>query len=111
MGFRDAQCGFKAMRGDVARALLPAVEDNEWFFDTELLVRAERDGYRVVELPVAWTDDPDSRVAILSTAWQDLRGIGRLRAQTGRGVGIRTAHAGAAALPAVRRGGWRRHAA
>jgi putative flippase GtrA len=78
VGFRDAQCGFKAMRGDVARRLLPFVRDDAWFFDTELLVLAERSGFRVLELPVDWVDDPDSRVAILSTAVADLHGIWRL---------------------------------
>jgi glycosyltransferase involved in cell wall biosynthesis len=78
VGFRDAQCGFKAIRADVARLLLPEVQDQAWFFDTELLVLAERAGLRVHEVPVDWVDDPDSRVAIASTALADLRGIWRL---------------------------------
>jgi len=76
--FSDAQCGFKAMRRDAAERLLPLVRDNEWFFDTELLVLAERNGLRVYEVPVDWVDDPDSRVHLASTAMGDLRGIGRL---------------------------------
>jgi putative flippase GtrA len=76
--FSDAQCGFKAMRTEVARALLPYVQDTGWFFDTELLVVAERSGMRIHEVPVDWVDDPDSRVDILSTAVTDLRGIARL---------------------------------
>lgn len=76
--FRDAQCGFKAVRSDVARALLPAVEDNGWFFDTELLVTAERNGLRIAEVPVDWVDDPDSRVDVVRTALEDLRGVWRL---------------------------------
>jgi glycosyltransferase involved in cell wall biosynthesis len=76
--FRDAQCGFKALRRDVARVLLPLVEDDAWFFDTELLVLAERAGLRIHELPVDWMDDPDSRVDIVSTATDDLRGVWRL---------------------------------
>ena len=79
VGFSDAQCGFKALRGDAARVLLPLVEDRAWFFDTELLVLAERSGLRVHEVPVDWTDSPDSRVKIIPTALADLRGIGRLR--------------------------------
>lgn len=79
VGFADAQCGFKALRGDAARALLPLVEDRSWFFDTELLVLAERYGLRVHEVPVDWTDSPDSRVKIIATALADLRGIWRLR--------------------------------
>jgi putative flippase GtrA len=76
--FRDAQCGFKAMRTEVARRLLPRVRDEQWFFDTELLILAERAGLRIHEVPVDWTDDPDSRVDITSTALGDLRGIVRV---------------------------------
>jgi putative flippase GtrA/glycosyltransferase involved in cell wall biosynthesis len=76
--FSDAQCGFKAIRGDVARRLLPLVEDTGWFFDTELLVLAERAGLRIHEVPVDWVDDADSRVDILSTAKDDLKGVLRV---------------------------------
>ncbi|MGH3872594.1 MAG: glycosyltransferase [Pseudonocardiaceae bacterium] len=76
--FSDAQCGFKAIRREVAVHLLPLVEDNGWFFDTELLVLAERSGLRIHEVPVDWIDDPDSRVHIVSTAMADVRGIARL---------------------------------
>lgn len=76
--FSDAQCGFKAIRADVAGQLLPLVRDTGWFFDTELLVLAERSGLRIHEVPVDWVDDPDSRVAIASTAIADLKGIWRL---------------------------------
>ena len=76
--FRDAQCGFKAIRADAARRLLPQVEDDGWFFDTELLVLAERNGFRIHEVPVDWVDDPDSRVDIVATALTDLRGVVRL---------------------------------
>ena len=77
-GFSDAQCGFKAIRADVAQRLLPLVEDTGWFFDTELLVLAERSGLRIHEVPVDWVDDPDSSVDLLATAMEDLRGIARL---------------------------------
>ena len=83
--FSDAQCGFKAMRADRARELLPLVQDNGWFFDTELLVLAERSGMRIHEVPVDWTDDPDSRVDIVQTAIADLRGIARLTRDLARG--------------------------
>ncbi|HEY8294492.1 MAG TPA: bifunctional glycosyltransferase family 2/GtrA family protein [Micrococcaceae bacterium] len=76
--FSDAQCGFKAIRADVAARLLPYTTDKAWFFDTELLVLAERCGLRVHEVPVDWTDDPDSSVDIIPTALADLRGILRL---------------------------------
>src|SRR5438093_13495930 len=82
--FSDAQCGFKAMRADVARALLPLVEDEGWFFDTEVLVLAERNGLRIHEVPVDWVDDPDSRVDVAATAKADLLGIWRLLRQDRR---------------------------
>ena len=74
----DAQCGFKAMRREAAVELLPLVEDDEWFFDTELLVTAQRIGLRIHEVPVDWVDDLDSRVDVMRTAWKDVRGIERL---------------------------------
>jgi glycosyltransferase involved in cell wall biosynthesis len=76
--FSDAQCGFKAIRVDAARGLLPAVRDEGWFFDTELLVLAQRRGLRIHEVPVDWVDDPDSRVDLVATALADLRGVARL---------------------------------
>ncbi|MGI5169638.1 glycosyltransferase [Spirillospora sp. CA-253888] len=76
--FTDAQCGFKAGRTEIVQALLPAVEDEEWFFDTELLLLAERNGLRIHEVPVDWVDDPDSRVDVLRTAVDDLRGMARV---------------------------------
>jgi glycosyltransferase involved in cell wall biosynthesis len=76
--FSDAQCGFKAVRREVASDLLPAVRDDGWFFDTELLVLAQRRGLRIHEVPVDWVDDPDSRVDIVRTAVDDLRGVARL---------------------------------
>jgi putative flippase GtrA len=76
--FSDAQCGFKAVRRDVLDDLLPAVRDEAWFFDTELLVLAQRRGLRIHEVPVDWIDDPDSRVKIVRTAAEDLLGVARL---------------------------------
>ncbi|NNN37598.1 glycosyltransferase [Streptomyces sp. S3(2020)] len=81
--FSDAQCGFKAIRTDVFRALAPHIEDTAWFFDTELLVLAQRNRLRIHEVPVDWTDDPDSRVDIVRTALDDLRGMARML-RTGR---------------------------
>ncbi|MFY1677763.1 MULTISPECIES: bifunctional glycosyltransferase family 2/GtrA family protein [unclassified Streptomyces] len=76
--FSDAQCGFKAIRRDVAQVLLPLVEDSGWFFDTEMLVLAERAGLRIHEVPVDWVDDPDSSVNIVRTATDDLKGVWRV---------------------------------
>ncbi|WP_103348732.1 bifunctional glycosyltransferase family 2/GtrA family protein [Amycolatopsis sp. CA-128772] len=80
--FSDAQCGFKAIRADVARELLPHVVDTGWFFDTELLVLAQRAGLRIHEVPVDWVDDPDSSVHIAKTATEDLKGIVRVTRAT-----------------------------
>ena len=77
--FRDAQCGFKAVSRQVADDLVPLVNDNGWFFDSELLILAQKCGYRICELPVQWTDDPDSRVRIIRTAWEDVKGLLRLK--------------------------------
>jgi glycosyltransferase involved in cell wall biosynthesis len=93
--FSDAQCGFKAVRADVVRRLLPLVADDGWFFDTELLLLAERNGCRIHEVPVDWIEDLDSRVDILPTVWGDLRGLWRMRRSFWRGGGR-----GPAAAPA-----------
>jgi glycosyltransferase involved in cell wall biosynthesis len=77
--FTDAQCGFKAGRREAIQSLLPRIVDEAWFFDTELLCLAERRGLQIHEVPVHWVDDPDSRVKIIRTALEDLRGIRRLR--------------------------------
>ncbi|MWA06677.1 glycosyltransferase [Actinomadura sp. LD22] len=109
--FSDAQCGFKAARTEIVQALLPSVEDEEWFFDTELLLLAERNGLRIHEVPVDWVDDPDSRVDVVRTARDDLRGMARVarrmltgafRAPVGRrpAPGGEGGAEGGAALPA-----------
>jgi glycosyltransferase involved in cell wall biosynthesis len=84
---RDAQCGFKAVRTDVARRLLPEVEDDGWFFDTELLLLADHNGMRIHEVPVDWIDDPDSRVDVVHTALGDLAGTARMMMRFLRGGG------------------------
>ena len=77
--FRDAQCGFKALSRNAVRAVVPLVKNNEWFFDSELLIIAASHGLQIKEIPVHWEDDPDSRVRIISTAWEDIKGLLRLR--------------------------------
>jgi putative flippase GtrA len=101
--FSDAQCGFKAIRRDQARALLPLTRDTGWFFDTELLVLAERAGLRIHEVPVDWIDDLDSRVDIIGTALADLRGMARLGAGFARGT-IQVPQLRGASLPGRRNG-------
>jgi len=97
--FSDAQCGFKAVTRDTANALLPLVEDNGWFMDTELLILAEKLNYRIFDLPVLWVDDDDTRVKIWKTAWDDIKGLVRLRRNLAAGIyssaatkSIRAAH-------------------
>lgn len=85
VGFSDAQCGFKAIRREAAQRLLPLVEDDAWFFDTELLIIAEHAGLRIHEVPVDWVDDLDSSVHITSTALADLRGMARVGSNIARG--------------------------
>src|SRR5215813_11429024 len=105
-GFSDAQCGFKAIRAGAARQLLPLTSDTGWFFDTELLVLAERAGLRIHEVPVDWIDDADSRVNIIATAAADLRGIIRLGAGLARGT-ISVPLLGSPSPPGLQRGGGR----
>ncbi|MBK9137409.1 MAG: hypothetical protein IPM17_01365 [Verrucomicrobia bacterium] len=79
LAVHDVQCGFKALTRSAALALLPQVRDDGWFFDTELLVLAQRQDWRTAEEPVRWVDEPDSTVKLASTIWRDLRGVWRLR--------------------------------
>ena len=79
--FSDAQCGFKALSRNAVAAIVPQVADQAWFFDTELLVLAEKHGYRIKDVPVLWVEDDDSRVKIFRTGWEDIKGVVRLRRQ------------------------------
>jgi glycosyltransferase involved in cell wall biosynthesis len=83
--FSDAQCGFKAVSRQVVDQIVPQIEDQSWFFDTELLVLSEKQGYRIKDIPVVWNEDDDSRVKILRTAWDDIKGVFRLRMQLWNG--------------------------
>ncbi len=77
--FPDAQCGFKALHRRTAAALVPSILNNNWFFDTELLILAAKRGYRIKSVPVKWEDDPNSSVNVASTATEDVKGLFRLR--------------------------------
>ncbi len=77
--FSDAQCGFKVVTREVVDRIVPQIKDQSWFFDTELLVLSERQGYRIKDVPVTWNEDDDSRVRIIKTAWEDIKGVFRLR--------------------------------
>ena len=107
--FTDAQCGFKAVTAEAAVLLLPQVRDDGWFFDTELLVLAGRDGLRIHEVAVDWVDDPDSRVDIVHTAVEDLKGVARLALATPvarfAAVGVASTLAYALLFLALREGG------
>jgi glycosyltransferase involved in cell wall biosynthesis len=107
--FSDAQCGFKAVSRRVVEEVVPLIENQHWFFDTEPLVLGEKLGYRIKDVPVAWVEDTDSRVKILSTVWEDIKGVFRLRwllwggrlsrPSKARGVGQPPAREEAAATP------------
>jgi len=90
-GFRDAQCGFKAITRQAARPLLPLVEDTNWFFDTELLVLAQRHGCRILELPVRWVENRNTHVKLMATAIEDLQGLWRMRQAVCRGPRTKSA--------------------
>jgi glycosyltransferase involved in cell wall biosynthesis len=77
--FSDLQCGFKAISAQAARMLLPLIDDDSWFFDTELLLLAERMRLRIFEVPVDWVEDLDSRVTISKTVPELLHGMWRMR--------------------------------
>lgn len=76
--FRDAQCGFKAIKNEAADKILPLVEDDGWFFDSELLIIADKAGFKISEVPIVWRDDPASTVKVAKTAWGDIEGLIRL---------------------------------
>jgi len=77
--FHDAHCGFKTGRREVVQKILPYIAVNEWFFDTEFLFYAEKLGHNIVEIPVTWIEDPDTKAKIFKDAYDDLRGLYRLR--------------------------------
>lgn len=76
--FTDAQCGFKGVTRKIVEDLIPKIEDNDWFFDGELLIVAEKSGYKIYEEPVHWVDNPGSTVRLISTIWGDLMSLKRL---------------------------------
>ena len=78
-GLPDAQCGFKALTHATAEVIVPHIKNNNWFFDTELLVIAAKRGFNITSVPVKWIDDPTSTVNVISTAKEDLKGLLRLR--------------------------------
>lgn len=93
--FSDAQCGFKAISRNACATLVPEVEDQSWFFDTELLTLAEKRGYRIADIPVRWIEDDDSRVKIVKTAWDDIKGVFRVRWKLWRAAVVPRAPEGA----------------
>jgi hypothetical protein len=95
----DAQCGFKAVSHRVVTDLVPRIENNGWFFDTELLLLAERAGYRIAQVPVHWVEDRDSRVRIARTVGEYLREAWRLRRTVGAPAGPAHARAHFGTVP------------
>lgn len=78
-GLPDAQCGFKALTRATAQAIVPSIKNNNWFFDTELLIIAAKRGFSIASIPVKWDDDPTSTVNVVGTAMEDVKGLLRLR--------------------------------
>ena len=78
---QDAHCGFKFLRADVAQELLRKTRSNAWFFDTELLVHAQRAGYRIAQVPVQWVDDCErkSRVHVPRIIAEYMTNLAKLR--------------------------------
>lgn len=99
--FSDAQCGFKALSRKAVEEIVPQIKDQAWFFDTEMLVLAEKQGYRIKDVPVVWIEDDDSRVKIIQTGWEDIKGVFRLRRQ----LWSEALSAAAVAKPALPNGG------
>jgi putative flippase GtrA len=97
----DAQCGFKALRREAVGVVLPLVDDEAWFFDTEVLITAQRLGLRIHEVPVDWVDDLDSRVAVARTAWLDLCGVARMMTPASRRRAARARRDLQPALPPI----------
>lgn len=79
----DYQCGFKAMTHDAAQAILPHVQDGEWFWDTEMLIIAEKGGWKLKEVPVRWIEDPDTRVRFPQDIWKMGSQLVKLRLRRG----------------------------
>ncbi len=75
VGVVDTQCGFKLFRGEVAAALFPRLDTDGFGFDVELLLLAQRRGYRVAEVPVNWADQPGSKVGVLRDGPRMLREV------------------------------------
>jgi len=66
---KDHQCGFKALRKEAVLSLLNEVEATHWFWDTEILVRAHRHGFKIKEIPVNWTSGEDTKVNLAKDSW------------------------------------------
>lgn len=79
VNYKDSQCGFKAVTREIVNKVVPEVKDNAWFFDSELLFRAHKKGYKIKEIPVKWIEDEDSRVKIVSTVSNYIKSITVLR--------------------------------
>ena len=75
----DSQCGFKAAFFSWLKKIIPLIKNNDWFFDTELILIAEKKGLKIKQIPVNWVDDTDTRVKIFNTVSSYLSNIIRMR--------------------------------
>ncbi len=80
---KDYQCGFKAVNQKIVEKIVPLIKNNNWFFDTELIILSHKNNYKIKEIPVKWVEKRDkkrkSKVKIIKTAWEDIKGIIRLK--------------------------------
>jgi len=74
----DVQCGFKALTKNAADAIVPKIENQNWFFDTELLILAYRRRCKIKFIPVKWEERLNGKVKILDTVFEDIVGIVKL---------------------------------
>ena len=76
---KDSQIGFKAIKTDTAKKVIPLIKDNEWFFDTELLLISQKNDLKIKQIPVIWIDHPKSTVVVLKTVKMFLRNVWRMK--------------------------------
>jgi len=69
-GLQDSQCGFKCFRGDIAEEIFPLQTNTGWTFDVEVLFIARRRGHKIVEVPIPWYYNPESKIRMLRDSWR-----------------------------------------
>jgi dolichyl-phosphate beta-glucosyltransferase len=85
-GISDTQCGFKLFRDSVARDLFSVSRVNGYGYDLEILFVSQRRGYRIAEVPINWTDQPGSKVHVVSDGWRTFKELLAVRRNHARGL-------------------------